>query len=152
MARRLGSVPSPVPQPGDRSTQLKDSADETAIRAYLRALIGSPVRSADLMQTTQAPFVDAVGNWTERTGVDRRTLVRIGVDPKVLDLAGLKATPVSDIVRRHYQSEPLSVADLARRSGVSSASVRQTVYDDVSNGLVAAIDGPGKTVLYRRFG
>jgi len=102
------------------------------------------------VETTEASFVDAVGRWTERTGVDRKTLTRLGVDRRTLNSAALKATPVGDIVRRYYGTEPLSVADLARRSGVSPASVRQTLYEDEDEGLIEAIDGKGKTVLYRR--
>jgi len=101
------------------------------------------------VETTELSFVDAVGRWSERTGVDRKTLGLLGVNRRTLDAAGLKATPVAEIVRRYYGAEPLSVADLARRSGVSPASVRQTIYDDESDGLIEAADTKGKTVLYR---
>ena len=93
--------------------------------------------------------MDAVGRWTERTGADRKTLSRIGVDRRTLDAAGLKATPVAELVRRQYGADPLSVADLAQRSGVSPSSVRQTVYDDESDGLIEVVETDGPTVLYR---
>jgi DNA-binding transcriptional ArsR family regulator len=101
------------------------------------------------VETTEVSFVDAVGRWSARSGVDRKTLSRIGVDRRTLDAAGLKATPVAELVRRQYQVEPLSVADLARRSGVSPASVHQTIYDDESDGLIEAVETEGRTVLYR---
>ena len=108
------------------------------------------MRSADRVDTTEVAFVNAVCRWSARSGVDRKTLIRLGVDRRTLDAAGLKATPAGDIVRRHYGTEALSVADLARRSGISPATVRQTVYEDEEDGLVEAVSGRGKTVLYRR--
>lgn len=148
MSRRFGSSPTPARKAGNSSSQVTEVADELAVRSYLRALVGAPVRSADRVETTEVAFVDAVGRWSDRAGVDRRTLSRIGVERAILDASGLKQTPVGDVVRRHYQTEPASIADLARRSGVSPASVRQTVYDDESEGLIQAVHTKGKTVLY----
>jgi predicted Rossmann fold nucleotide-binding protein DprA/Smf involved in DNA uptake len=149
MVRRLGSATTPAQSSGSNTSQLSETADELAVRAYLRALVGAPVRAADRVETTEVSFVDAAARWSVRTGVDRKTLSGLGVDRRTLDAAGLKATPVAELVRRQYQTEPLSVADLARRSGVSPASVRQTVFDDESDGLIETVGTKGRTVLYR---
>jgi predicted Rossmann fold nucleotide-binding protein DprA/Smf involved in DNA uptake len=149
MARRAGFAMAPVRSSGSNTSQVTDTADELAVRAYLRALVDAPARAADRVETTEASFVDAAARWSARSGVDRKTLSRIGVDRRTLDAAGLKATPVAELVRRQYGADPLSVADLARRSGVSPASVRQTVYDDESDGLIEAVETEGRRVLYR---
>lgn len=134
---------------GGNTSQVTDNANELAVRAYLRALVGAPVRATDRVETTEASFVDAAARWSGRSGVDRKTLSRIGVDRRTLDAAGLKATPVAELVRRQYSTEPFSVANLARRSGVSPASAKQTVSQDESDGLIETVGTKGRAVLYR---
>lgn len=150
MVRRLGASTTSVRKSRSSSSKFREAADELAVRAYLRSVVGSPVRSPDGREMTEIALSGAIRRWSERAGVDRRTLSQLGVDRRVLDAAGLAPTRVGDVVRRHYRAEPFSVADLARRSAVSPASVRQTVYDDEESGLVEAVDIKGKTVLYRR--
>jgi hypothetical protein len=149
MPQRSTSASATSRKPGKRGVAATETSDELAVRAYLRVLVGAPVRSADKVGTVEGPFVKAVGRWSERKGVDRRTLARIGVKQRVLEASGLEPTPVSEVVRRHYGKQPFTVADIARLSGVSAASVRKTVYEDESKGLVEEVEATSRALLFR---
>jgi hypothetical protein len=115
-------------------------------------MVGSAVRASDRIEKAEPTFIEAVGRWSRRNGVDRRTLSRLGVERRVLDAAGLHPTPVADLIRQHYGEGPFSIAEVALRSALSDASVRQTVYADDDEGTITSVGKRGKTVLYKRVG
>jgi hypothetical protein len=125
------------------------SSEDDAVRSYLRALVGAPVRSSDRVDLSEPGFVEAAVEWSMRSGVDRRTLALLGVPRRVLDAAGLRPTPVGDLVRRHYGTEPFTVADLVRKSDVSAASARSALIEDVEAGRLERIGTAGRAALYR---
>jgi hypothetical protein len=131
-----------------RGSAQSASEDDDAIRGYLRALVGAPVRSSDRVETSEPGFVEAAARWSTRSGVDRKTLASLGVPRRVLDAAGLRLTSVGDLVRRHYGSEPFTAAELVRKSGVSATSVRDVLMEDVEVGRLERIGAAGRTVLY----
>lgn len=149
MARRLRSSPQPSGRPGRGRAEVDDIEDEMAVRAYLRALIGSPVRMTDRPATTESRFIERAGRWAQRRYVDRRELSLIGVDRRILDAAGILSTPAADLVRRCYTTKPQSITDLVRHSGVSSSSVRQTIQTDLSCGVLESAGKSGRSTLYR---
>jgi hypothetical protein len=148
MAQRpAGSTPY-ASRSDDAKARPAPHDEETAVRAYLRLLVGAPVRASDRVETCEPAFVEVVATWSERTGVDRRTLASIGVPREVLDEAGVRPTPVGDLIRRHYCADPFTVFDLARRSGVSIASVRGVIARDEQSGQLKRVGTTGRKVLY----
>jgi hypothetical protein len=135
-----------VPAKGGKRSPSPEN--EAAVRTYLRVLVGSPVRSTDRLRTSEAAFVRAVPDWSDKRGVDKRTLVAMGVPRRVLDATGIAPTPVGERIRRHYGKAPFTVADLVRKSGASVASVRSVIADDVRAGRLKRIANDGRTVLY----
>jgi len=146
MARRvsLTSTPSASHQKGARASSPEG---EEAVRTYLRVLVGAPIRATDRVEKAEAAFVEAVVGWADETGVDSKTLSAVGVSRRVLDEAGMRPTPVSELVRRQY-TDAFTVADLVRRSGVSSASVRAVLAEDERAGQLKRVASTGRTVLY----
>ncbi len=145
MARRPGDS---MHAPATRSGSAQPSSEDDAVRGYLRALVGAPIRASDRVDTSEPGFVEAAASWSARSGVDRRTLSYVGVPRRVLDAAGLRPRPVADLVRRHYGSAPFTVADLVRKSGVSTASVRDVLIEDVEAGRLERRGTAGRMVLY----
>lgn len=123
--------------------------DEAVVRAYLRLLVGAPLRASDRLETVEPAFVDVVDRWSERAGIDRRTLAAVGVPRRVLNEAGIRPTPVGELIRRQYSAEPFSVIDLVRRSGASPASVRGVIAEDEQNGQLKRVGSAGRNILYR---
>jgi hypothetical protein len=147
MAKRPAASTLRASAPQGGSTQ--PSSEDDAVRGYLRALVGAPVRSSDRVDCSESGFVEAAARWSTRSGVDRRTLACLGVPRRVLDAAGLRATPVGELVRRHYGTDPFTAADLVRKSGVSAASVRGALVEDVEAGRLERIGTAGRMALYR---
>ena len=147
MARRLASATSAVPAP-DGDAARPSSADESAVRTYLRLLAGAPVRSSDRVEKAESDFIAAAADWAAEAGVDRRTLAEVGVSRQVLDAAGIRATPIAELIRRQYGTNPFTVADLARKSGASTASVRSVLAEDERTGQLKRVASTGRTVLY----
>ena len=106
------------------------------------------MRRSDEVGTTEADFVAVVARWAHASGVDRRTLSYVGVPAAVLKAAGVKHTPVPDLVRPHYSSDPLTATDLVRRSGATLSSVRTVIAADERSGLLERVR-KGTTVAYR---
>jgi hypothetical protein len=146
MARRPPASVSHATTARGGSTQ--SSSEDDAVRGYLRALAGAPVRSADRVDTAESGFVEAAAGWAARSGADRRTLARLGVPRRVLDAAGLRPTPVGDLVRRQYGTDPFTAAELVRKSGVSATTVRNVLIEDVEAGRLERIEAAGRMVLY----
>lgn len=149
MARRIITPSPPASKSRGSRARSADPMDDQAVRAYLRALVGSPVRSSERVETTEPSFIDAVARWAERSEVDRKTLSSIGVGRRVLDAAGLKPTAVAETIRRYYKDGVFSIAALVQRSGVSAAIVRKTVYEDEVNQMIERFSTEGRTILYR---
>lgn len=125
------------------------SSEDEAVRSYLRALVGAPVRTADRVAKAESSFVESAASWATRSGVDRRTLARLGVPRRVLEAAGLRPTPVGDLVRRQYETGPFTASALVRKSGVSATTVRGVLKEDVEAGRLERIEAAGRMVLYR---
>lgn len=124
------------------------ASDESAARAYLRALAGAPERVADSVLSTEQRFVAVAARWTKRTGIDRRTLAALGVPKKVLDRAGIVQPPIGLLVRQHYSRKPFDVATLARRACVSEGSVRRTIADDETTGVIQRAPSDGRATSW----
>lgn len=131
MGRRLATPSVAVPARGRSATSRGAEDDEAKVRSYLRLLIDAPIRASDTIDRAETAFIDVAASWSERSGVDRRTLADLGVPREVLDAAGIGATPVAELARRQYETSLFTAADLARRSGVSMASVRSVLAEDV---------------------
>lgn len=123
--------------------------DYTEAKAYLRAVIGAPLGRGDTVESTEPGFVSSAADWAKTAGVDRQTLLTLGVPPSVLDRAGIAPTPVVDLIREFYGPEPFSVSDLARRACVSEASVRKALAIDERAGLVRRHGQIGRAVLWQ---
>lgn len=128
------------------------ASDEAAARSYLRLLVGAPEGAANAAQSTELEFIAVAARWAERTGVDRQTLVRLGVPKNVLDRAGIIQVPIEALVRRFYSTTPFDVATLARRSCVSEGSVRQALANDERTARVQRVASAGRAVMWRRVG
>ena len=126
----------------------RQAAEEAVVRRYLRSVVGAPVRHARDAADAEAEFITAAKRWAERVGVDRGTLLALGVDSRVLDRAGVRTTPLSERLRRHWEPAPFSIADLARRSGLPESSVRRAVATDEAAGLLRRVAREDRTVLY----
>jgi hypothetical protein len=125
--------------------------DENAVRAYLRAVIGAPLRaSAGNPAKGEAAFVGAAQRWAKQAGVDRRTLARIGVTRRVLDAAGVAAVSAEARIRRLYTREPFTVAQLAKRAGVTEASVRRVLAIHEETGEIVRAGRVGRALQYRK--
>ena len=148
MARRLAAVTSHASPRRRRSAQPVSQDDEATVRTYLRALIGSPVRSSDRTEDSEPAFVQTIASWSEWAGVDRRTLAAVGVPRRLLNEAGVRRTPVGDLVRRRYTTDTFTVAELVRRSGASPSSVRKVLAEDERVGRLKRVATTGRTVLY----
>ena len=137
-------------QPRGAGTALRGAHDDEAeVRTYLRLLVGEPVRASDRLDPAEEAFVEVAAGWSERSGVDRRTLADLGVPRKVLDAAGIAATPVAELVRRQYGKTPFTSSDLVRRSGVSQARVRTVLAEDEERGRVTRVASEGRATQYR---
>lgn len=126
------------------------SEDDTAVRSYLRAVVGEPVRVRDTVASTEPGFVTLAAEWAQRWGVDRRSLRALGVPKEALDDAGIVQPPVQELVRAEYDSEGFTIADLVARSCVSPSSVRSTVSDDEEAGIIERMPSPGQAHRWRR--
>jgi len=146
VARRLPSTRSE--SPARRRTTLDSPGGEDAVRAYLRALVGAPVRPSDRVETAEPTFVHVIASWAERVGVQRQTLAAVGVSRSVLDRGGVRPTPLAELIRRNYTAGTFGVADLVRRSGASDGSVRAVVAEDERAGRLRRVGSSGRTVLY----
>lgn len=89
-------------------------------------------------------------SWAAQAGVDRETLSALGVPRRVLDCAGVSRVPARDRLRRHWEPMPCTVADLARRSGLSEAAVRLAIAQEESEGVLTRVGRQGRTILYGR--
>lgn len=125
------------------------ATDESAARAYLRLLVGAPLRTADTILPAEQNFVAVAARWAKRTGVDRRSLAGLGVPKQILDLASVVQPPVGVLVRRHYSRTPFDVAIVARRACVSDGSVRQTIADDERAGVIQRTPSTGRATSWR---
>jgi hypothetical protein len=148
MGRRTVTATAVVPARGTSASPRGAPDDEAKVRTYLRLLIGAPARAADRLDRAETAFIDAAAGWSERSGVDRKTLADLGVPREILDAAGLRATPVAELVRRQYGKSPFTAADLVRKSGVSMASVRNVLAEDEQTGRVTRVRSEGRTILY----
>lgn len=126
------------------------TADEAAVRAYLRALMGAPERSSDSVETTEPGFRDAAARWAIRANVDRKALRKLGVPRSVIDRAGIAGSHATDLVRWMYTAEPFGIAELARRTCVSPASVRAAVLADERGGLLERAPSQGRAHQWRK--
>ena len=126
------------------------SGDGMAVRRYLRSLVGAPLRGAADPSELEADFVAAAAPWAARAGVDRQTLAGIGVPRRVLDRAGVARATVAERLRRHWDPDPFTIADLARRSGIAESAVRQAVADEERTGSLIRTGRDGRTILYGR--
>lgn len=130
----------------------RSASDEAAVRRYLRALIGVPLTASDSIGETEDGFVDAATRWCERTAVDRRTLLHLGVDRRILDVAGVRQAPTNEVLRRHWPEGAFSASDLARRSGFSEPAVRRAIARDEEAGLLRRASGEGRAAWWERTG
>lgn len=130
----------------------RSATDDAAVRRYLRALIGAPLSASDSMDEAEASFVDVARRWSERTGVDRRALLDLGVNRRVLDAAGVRQTPINEVLRRYWPEGEVSASDLARRSGFSEPTVRKAIARDEEAGLLKRAPGGGRAVQWERTG
>lgn len=126
------------------------NADETAVRAYLRAVVGAPERPSETLEGTEPNFVAAAARWAAHANVDRKTLLRLGVPRAVIDRANIAESKTGDLVRWMYTSEPFSVKELCRRACVSAASVRTPVLADERAGLLERVPGEGRAHRWRK--
>ncbi len=124
--------------------------DQRVVRAYLRAVVGSPLRRSESTETLEAEFVKSASRWAKRTGVDRSTLRKLGVPSRVLDEAGVVATPAGDLIRRHYSRKDFTVMQLASEACISAATVRTTIGTDESRGLLVRGSKSGRAHTWRR--
>lgn len=148
MGRRLAPPTAAASVRGRSVSRRAAQDDETKVRAYLRLLVEAPVRASDRLDSTETAFIDVGATWAARSGVDRRTLAEIGVPREVLDAAGIAATPVGELVRRQYGTDPFTVADLVRRSGVSTASVRAVLAEDEKARRIRQVESQGRAIQY----
>lgn len=148
MARRLATSKVAVPARGRSATRRGAEDDEAKVRSYLRLLIDAPIRASDTLDRAEPAFTDVAAGWSERSGVDRRTLADLGVPREVLDSAGINATRVAELVRRQYGKGHFTAADLARRSGVSMASVRSVLAEDEQAGRIRRVKSEGRAIHY----
>jgi len=147
MAQRLTSAIAPDSAHGT-DTGRGVQEDEARVRSYLRLLVDTPVRVSDRLDTAEEAFIDVAASWSASSGVDRRTLAGLGVPREVLDAAGITATPVADLVRRQYGTNPFTAADLVRKSGVSMASVRIVLAEDEQAGRIRRLQSKGRAIHY----
>ena len=126
----------------------RQAADEAIVRRYLRILVGAPTRRGDAADQAESDFIAVASRWADRVGVDRQALLALGVNRSTLDLAGIRRVPPNEWLRRYWNPAPFSIADLARRSGVSPAIVRRAIGLDEEAGLLRQEGRDGRTVLY----
>lgn len=126
------------------------SKEDAAVRSYLRALVGEPVRIRDTVASTEPGFVAVAAAWARRTGVDRRSLQLLGVPTETLDRAGVVQPPVHELVRAEYDAEDFTIADLVGKSCVSVSSVRSTVLEDAAAGVIERVASPERAHRWRR--
>ena len=138
-----------VPARGPGTTRRGAQENEAKVRTYLRLLVEAPVRASDRLDPAEAAFIEVAAGWSARSWVDRRTLTDLGVPRRVLDAAGIGATPVAELVRRQYGTSPFTAADLVRKSGVSMASVRTVLAEDERAGRVGRVKSEGRAIHYR---
>jgi hypothetical protein len=106
--------------------------------------------AGDTVEAARDAFVDVAAGWSARTGVDRRTLMGLGVEGAVLDEAGVQQPLSHEVVRGWWPTGPFTAADLARRSGLSEPTVRRAIACDESAGLLRRTAGHGRAVLWER--
>jgi len=137
------------PSTGHRT--VTGAKDEDAVRVYLRAVIGAPLKaSAADPSKGEAAFVGAAQRWAKQMGVDRRTLARIGVSRRVLDAAGVTAVSPETRIRRLYTREPFTIAELARCAGATEASVRRVLAAHEKTGEIVRAGRVGRALHYRK--
>lgn len=124
--------------------------EEADVRAYLRAVAGAPLRGRDSTASTESAFVAVAGRWAKRAGVDRQSLLTIGVSAETLDRAGVAPSSAQELVRAEYNSQAFTIADLANRACVSSSSVRSTVAEDEAAGIIERMPSAGRAHHWRR--
>lgn len=148
MGRRHAAAIAAAPGHGSGTTGHDGQDDEAKVRTYLRILLGSPVRASDRLESAEAAFIDVAAGWSERSGVDRKTLADLGVPRGVLDSAGIAATRVGELVRRQYGQDPFTAADLVRKAGVSLASVRTVLAEDERTRRIKRVKSEGRAIHY----
>lgn len=102
------------------------------------------------MEEAQLSFVAVASRWCERTGTDRRTLLDLGVAKRVLDMAGIRRTPIHEVLRGYWPDCAFSAGDLTRRSGFSEPTVRQAIARDAEAGLLRRAPDEGRAVRWER--
>lgn len=137
-----------APLRGRRAARTGGQDEESKVRTYLRILVDAPLRASDRLDAAEEAFITVGAAWSERSGVDRRTLAALGVPREVLDAAGIAQTPVGELVRRQYGTGSFTVADLARKAGVSMASVRIVLAEDEQAGRITRVKSTGRAVRY----
>ena len=125
-------------------------ADEAAVRAYLRTVVGAPESSSETLEGTEPKFVAAAARWAAHANVDRKTLLRLGVPRAVIDRANIAESKTGDLIRWMYTSEPFCVTELSRRVCVSPASIRTAVLADERAGLLERVPGKGRAHRWRK--
>jgi len=122
------------------------------VRRYLRSVVGFALSGGDTVDDAEQKFTQIAAQWCARTGVDRRTLLVLGVSGRTLDAAGVRQVASNDLLRRYWPDGVFSVAELARRSGVSEATARQAMIRDEEAGLIRRAGREGRAVLWERTG
>lgn len=126
------------------------ASDESAVRRYLRALAGAPEVGSDSVLGTEAAFVKAIVRWSQRSGVDYRTLREFGVPKSTLDAAGLKQPDVAQILRPYFTVTPFDVATIARRACVPVAPVRAALNEQTLAGRLRPVESGSATHQWSR--
>ena len=134
-----------VPSPG---LSHREASQDATVRRYLRAVVGAPTSQGDTAGLAESAFVEVAADWSDRVGVDRHALLALGVDGDVLDAAGVTHLAANQRLRRFWGPEPFSVADLARRSGMSAAVVRRAIALDEEAGLLRRVGRDRSTILF----
>jgi hypothetical protein len=145
----MGRAVAPLtPGMSSRARRSGSLDDEAAIRTYLRLIADVPQRSSDRVGPAETAFIESAAEWAKGAGVDRRTLADVGVPAQVLDAAGIRNVPVADLIRRQYGTSSFTIAEIARRSGVSVASVRNVVAEDERARRVVRLANEGRAVQF----
>lgn len=123
--------------------------DEALVRAHLRAVVGSPVRPDDTVASTESGFVNVASRWIKGSSTDRRSLLAVGVSAGVLDRAGIVQPSAQEVARAQYPDGVFTIAEVATKACVSTASVRSAVAADELAGRVERVANLGRAHRWR---
>lgn len=124
----------------------------TAVRQYLRMVVGASTdETATTAEELRDAFMAVVADWCATSGVDRHTLVRLGVDPRALDEAGVRQPTARELLRRWWPTAPFTARQLAERSGWSEPTVRDALAGDEADGTLRRVPD-GRASLWERTG